>query len=59
MAPKGMAENEVQDAVKKLSPDEQIKYIEASPMPAAEKQRRISEIRAGATTTSTNSGAPK
>ncbi len=45
-APAPMEPNEVQSAVSKLPDDQQIAYIKNSPMPQAEKDRRIAEIKA-------------
>ena len=44
-APEPMAPEDVKAAVEKLSPEQQIEWVNRSPMPAAEKQRRIDEIK--------------
>lgn len=44
MAPKGPDANEVQQEFSKMPPDQQIKGIQHSPLPAAEKEKRIKEI---------------
>ena len=47
-APKGLSATETQDAVKALPPQQQIDYINRSPMPAPEKAKRIAEIKSKA-----------
>lgn len=41
-----MSENQVKDEVAKLSPEQQIDWINRSPMPPEEKQKKIDEIKA-------------
>jgi hypothetical protein len=43
-APEPMSEDQLKSAVEKLPPKDQIAYINSSPMPPAEKARRIKEI---------------
>jgi hypothetical protein len=43
-APETMSESDVQSAIKKLSPQEQIDYINRSPLTPDEKKKRIAEI---------------
>ena len=45
-APTPMEASEVQGAVDKLPPQDQIRYIQNSPLPQAEKDKRIAEIKA-------------
>lgn len=45
-APEPMSESQLQDTVSKLAPKDQINYIRSTPMPQAEKDRRIAEIEA-------------
>ena len=47
-APATMNENEVQDAVSKLPVDQQIDYINRSPMSPEEKAKKFAEIKAKA-----------
>lgn len=44
-APEPMAASEVKKEVEKLTPDQQIDWYNRSPMPPAEKQKKIAEIR--------------
>jgi hypothetical protein len=44
-APKGLTPEETRAAVAKLPPDKQIDYINRSPLPAEEKQKRIAAIK--------------
>lgn len=44
-APSGLSEDEAKDWVNSLPPEEQIKMIQSSPMPGADKEKRIKEIR--------------
>lgn len=41
-----MSENQVKDEVAKLTPEQQIDWINRSPMPPEEKQKKIDEIKA-------------
>ncbi|RYG48348.1 hypothetical protein EON79_04710 [bacterium] len=43
-APEPMGESDLKSAVEKLPPQDQINYINSSPMPKAEKEKRIKEI---------------
>jgi hypothetical protein len=43
-APEPMNEAELKSAVEKMPPQDQINYINASPMPQAQKDKRIKEI---------------
>ena len=43
-APEPMSESDLKSAVEKLPPQDQINYINASPMPPAMKAQRIKEI---------------
>lgn len=43
-APEPMSESDLKSAVDKLSPKDQIDYINSSPMPPAMKAQRIKEI---------------
>jgi len=45
-APQGLSATETQAAVKALPPQQQIDYINRSPMPTAMKAQRIAEIKA-------------
>jgi hypothetical protein len=45
-APEPMSGDEARAAVEKLSPEQQIEWINRSPMPPAEKQKKIDEIKA-------------
>ncbi|MBI1335216.1 MAG: hypothetical protein GC165_20315 [Armatimonadetes bacterium] len=47
-APQALSPEETRDAVAKLPPQQQIDYINRSPMSAAEKEKRIAEIKAKA-----------
>lgn len=47
-APAAMTPEETKEAVAKLPPKEQIDYINRSPLPAAEKEKRIADIKAKA-----------
>ncbi|MBS1726384.1 MAG: hypothetical protein JST51_06650 [Armatimonadetes bacterium] len=47
-APQALSPQETRDAVAKLPPQQQIDYINRSPMSAAEKEKRIAEIKAKA-----------
>ncbi|MGV3616024.1 MAG: hypothetical protein ACO1SV_11880 [Fimbriimonas sp.] len=47
-APAGMTEADAKAAVDALPPDQKIKAIESSPMPEADKRKRIAEIKAAA-----------
>ena len=43
-APKTMDQNELKDALSKATPQQQIDWYNRSPMPAAEKKKKIEEI---------------
>jgi hypothetical protein len=45
-APEGQSEEEAKAALQKMSPQEQINMIKASPMPPAEKEKKIRELEA-------------
>ncbi len=45
-APKGLSPEETRAAVAALPPQQQIDYINRSPLPAEEKQKRIAAIKA-------------
>jgi hypothetical protein len=45
-APEPMSETEVRQAVDNAKPEDQISWIQRSPMPAAEKEKKIAEIKA-------------
>lgn len=47
-APAPMDEDQLKAAVEKLSPQDQINYINSSPMPKELKEKRIAEIKAKA-----------
>ncbi|MBC8064636.1 MAG: hypothetical protein H7Y17_07385 [Chlorobia bacterium] len=47
-APEPMSEAELKSAVDKLPPQDQINYINSSPMPKDVKEKRIAEIKAKA-----------
>jgi len=47
-APKGLSAEETRAAVDALPPDKQIDYINRSPIPQAEKEKRIADIKAKA-----------
>lgn len=44
-APSGMSEDEAKDWINSQPPEEQIRMIQSSPMPPADKEKRIKEIR--------------
>jgi hypothetical protein len=44
MAPEGMSREQAKNALEKLSPEEQIKYVATSPMPPDMKEKRYREI---------------
>jgi len=56
-APEPMSATEVKDAVAKLPPQQQIDWINRSPMPPDEKAKRIAEIKAKAGISSGPSGS--
>jgi hypothetical protein len=58
-APEPMSESQLKDAVSNLPPKDAVNYINASPMPAAEKARRIAEIEAKTGYKAPASNAPK
>src|SRR5579862_5824236 len=45
-APRGLTPEETRAAVAALPPQQQIDYLNRSPLPPAEKQRRIADIKA-------------
>ena len=47
-APAPMDENQLKAAVEKMPPQDQINYINSSPMPKEMKEQRIAEIKAKA-----------
>lgn len=47
-APEPMSESELKSAVEKLPPQDQINYINSSPMPKELKEKKIAEIKAKA-----------
>lgn len=62
-APEPMAAEDVKGELEKLSPEQQIEWVNRSPMSAADKQKRIDEIKAktgyqGDAGASGSSGAP-
>jgi hypothetical protein len=42
--PKGMSNDDAKSAIDKMTPENKIKAIASSPLPAAEKERRYAEI---------------
>ncbi len=44
MAPEPMNPDQLKSAVDKATPEQQVKWVQSSPMPAAEKAKRIKEI---------------
>jgi len=48
MGPQGLSEAEAKKAIEDLPPADRIKFIESSPMPDAEKKKKIAEIKAQA-----------
>jgi len=42
--PSGMSREEAKDALSKLSPQDQIRYVSSSPMPPEQKKQRYKEI---------------
>jgi len=47
-APAPMGDDEVKDAINKMSPEQHIHFIEGSPLPKEEKDKQIAEIKAKA-----------
>lgn len=47
-APAPMSDNDVKNAIDKMSPEQHIRFIEGSPLPKEEKERQIAEIKAKA-----------
>ena len=58
-APAGMSGDDAKTAVSKMSPQDQIKFIQSSPMPPDEKAKKIAEIEAKSGVKAAESGAPK
>lgn len=56
-APEPMSEGDVKAALDKATPEQQIDWVNRSPMPPAEKQRRIAEIKAKAGMATDSPGA--
>ncbi len=46
MQPAGASPEEVKSTIAKMKPEDQIKFYESSPMPAAQKAAKIAEIKA-------------
>jgi hypothetical protein len=44
--PSGMSENDAKNAIKKMSPEDEIKFINSSPLNQADKEKRFAEIEA-------------
>lgn len=44
-APAGMSKDDVNAAVNKMTPEQKIKFYQSSPMPQAEKEKKIAEIK--------------
>jgi hypothetical protein len=43
-APPPMTREDAKNALNNLSPEDKIRYYDSSPMPAAEKQKKIAEV---------------